>query len=81
MLIEYAYFYFIFVQFMQFLILDFGLDHYVSEAFNCLFVCLLFLPYFVLYNFFLKFEFYFSLLCILSYCFVITQHAFTSLCT
>ena len=27
-------FYFIFVQFMQFLILDFGLDHYVSEPFN-----------------------------------------------
>ena len=27
-------FYFIFVQFMQFPVLDFGLDHYVSEPFN-----------------------------------------------
>ena len=34
MLIGYAYFfYFIFVQFMQFPVLDFGLDHYVSEPF------------------------------------------------
>ena len=28
-------FYFIFVQFMQFPVLDFGLDHYVSEPFIC----------------------------------------------
>ena len=30
-------FFFIFVQFMQFLILDFRLNHYVSEPFNCIF--------------------------------------------